>query len=170
MSPFEHRLSLLSLSQNPTTHWEVSKANIHPRKKYTFQTSEMAPKRKQTTKSSGTVTGTISTKPADKEEQAKARALKRAERVEAKRAEAEKRKEAVRPLLCHLCHQPQSGGHRLGRATRQRRLTVTFQGNAHFRAGEFHEAIQEYESAIEIHGPSVLCLSNLAAAWLKLEE
>jgi len=108
MSPFEHRLSLLSLSQNPTTHWEVSKANIHPRKKYTFQTSEMAPKRKQTTKSSGTVTGTISTKPADKEEQAKARALKRAERVEARRAEAEKRKEAVRPLLCHLCHQPRA--------------------------------------------------------------
>jgi len=96
-----------------------------------FQTSEMAPKRKQTTKSSSTVTSTISTKPADKEEQAKARALKRAERVEARRAEAEKRKEAVRPLLCHLCHhwqhQLQSGGYR--RATRrQRRLTVTFSG------------------------------------------
>ena len=86
----------------------------------------MAPKRKQTTKSSGTVTGMTSTNPSNKEEQAKARALKRAERVEARRVEAEKRKETVRPLLsvCHLCHQPQSGGHR--RATRQRRLTVTF--------------------------------------------
>ena len=73
------------------------------------QTLEMAPKRKQRTKSTGTVTGAVSTKPSSKkEEQATARTLKRAERVETKRVEAEKRKEAVRPRLCHqpetLCH------------------------------------------------------------------
>ena len=131
----------------------------------------MAPKRKQpeTTKSrsSGTVAGTISTKPGDKEEQAKARALKRAGRVEARLAEAEKRKEAVRPPLCH---NPRAVATDSDTRPRRRRLTVTFQGNAHFRAGEYHEAIDEYEAAIEIHGPSVPCLSNLAAAWLKLEK
>jgi hypothetical protein len=80
----------------------------------------MAPKRKQRIKSTGNVTRAVSTKPSSvKEEQAMARALKRAERVEAKRVEAEKRKEAVRPLLC-----PAFCATR--RATRQRHLTVTF--------------------------------------------
>ena len=81
----------------------------------------MAPKRKQRTKSTGNVTRAVSTKPSSvKEEQAMARALKRAEHVEAKRVEAEKRKEAVRPLLCPaaLCA--------TRRAMRQRHLTVTF--------------------------------------------
>jgi len=74
----------------------------------------MAPKRKQKTKSSSAASGTIPTKPSNREGEAMARALKRAERAEANRVEAEKRKEAVRPLLCTR------------RATRQRRLTVTF--------------------------------------------
>jgi len=66
-----------------------------------FQPLDMAPKRKQKAKSSGAVSGTISTKPSNREGEAMARALKRAERAETKRVEAEKRKEAVRPLLCH---------------------------------------------------------------------
>jgi Flp pilus assembly protein TadD len=46
---------------------------------------------------------------------------------------------------------------------------VKFQGNAHFRAGDYGEAIQEYQVAINIHGPNAAYLSNMAAAWLKLE-
>ncbi|KAH9035205.1 TPR-like protein [Lactarius pseudohatsudake] len=44
------------------------------------------------------------------------------------------------------------------------------QGNAHFRKGEYRKAIKEYEAAITINGPSPAYLSNMAAAWLKLEE
>ncbi|KAH8976948.1 hypothetical protein EDB92DRAFT_1898219 [Lactarius akahatsu] len=46
---------------------------------------------------------------------------------------------------------------------------MTFQGNAHFRKGEYREAIAEYEVAVKIHGPTATYLSNMAAAWLKLE-
>jgi hypothetical protein len=56
----------------------------------------MAPDCKQKAKSGGT--GSTS-KPSDKEELVKERALKRAEGVEARRVEAEKRKEAVRLRL-----------------------------------------------------------------------
>jgi hypothetical protein len=43
-------------------------------------------------------------------------------------------------------------------------------GNAHFGTGDYCKAVVEYEAAIQIHGPSTPYLSNLAAAWLKLEE
>jgi len=43
------------------------------------------------------------------------------------------------------------------------------QGNARFRKGEYRKAIEEYEAAITINGPSPAYLSNMAAAWLKLE-
>lgn len=33
----------------------------------------------------------------------------------------------------------------------------------------FSRAIIEYEVTIKIHGPIVMYLSNMAAAWLKLE-
>ncbi|KAH9059450.1 hypothetical protein EDB83DRAFT_2224440 [Lactarius deliciosus] len=42
-------------------------------------------------------------------------------------------------------------------------------GNTHFRKGEYREAIAEYEVAVKIHGPTATYLSNMAAAWLKLE-
>ncbi|KAI0249356.1 hypothetical protein BJV78DRAFT_1362909 [Lactifluus subvellereus] len=42
-------------------------------------------------------------------------------------------------------------------------------GNAHFHAGEYLKAIEEYDAAIKIHGPSAAYLSNMVAAWLKLE-
>ncbi|KAH8977998.1 hypothetical protein EDB86DRAFT_991424 [Lactarius hatsudake] len=42
-------------------------------------------------------------------------------------------------------------------------------GNALFRKGKYQKAIEEYEAAIKTHGPSVVYLSNMAAAWLKLE-
>ena len=59
-----------------------------------------------------TAGGTSSTKtPSDMEELAKARALKRAERVEARCIEAEKRKEAVR------LHVPPSSARRCARRT-----------------------------------------------------
>ena len=35
--------------------------------------------------------------------------------------------------------------------------------------GEYHDAIVEYEVAIKVHGPTAIYLSNMAAAWLKLE-
>ncbi|KAH9031280.1 hypothetical protein EDB84DRAFT_1562294 [Lactarius hengduanensis] len=41
-------------------------------------------------------------------------------------------------------------------------------GNAHFRKGEYRMAIAEYEAAIDIL-PTAAYLSNMAAAWLKLE-
>jgi hypothetical protein len=125
--PSRRRDSPSSLPEPNKPLGSVSKSDTHPRKNYAFKPFEMAPKRKQNrtsrTKSSGTLTGTISPKPlaVDREEEANARALKRAARVEARCAEAEKRKEAVRPLLCHLC---QHGGHRC--ETRQRRLTSMF--------------------------------------------
>ncbi|KAI0264881.1 hypothetical protein BC834DRAFT_237306 [Gloeopeniophorella convolvens] len=43
-------------------------------------------------------------------------------------------------------------------------------GNTHFRASEYHKAAEEYQAAIDRHGPRAVYLSNLAAAWLKLEE
>ncbi|KAF8258067.1 hypothetical protein EI94DRAFT_1755912 [Lactarius quietus] len=43
-------------------------------------------------------------------------------------------------------------------------------GNAHFRKGEFREAIAEYEVAIKVNGPTAKYFANMAAAWLKLEE
>ncbi len=46
---------------------------------------------------------------------------------------------------------------------------LTLQGNAHFRKEKYHEAIKEYEVAIKINGPNPAYLSNMAAAWLKLE-
>lgn len=68
----------------------------------------MAPKREQKAKSGGT----SSTKTSEKDEVVQARAVKRAERVVARLAQAEERKEAVRPhyLSCHplrttCCHQ-----------------------------------------------------------------
>ncbi|KAI9507888.1 hypothetical protein F5148DRAFT_1284683 [Russula earlei] len=42
-------------------------------------------------------------------------------------------------------------------------------GNAHFRAGEYLKAIVEYDATIMIHGLNPAYLSNMAAAWLKLE-
>lgn len=42
-------------------------------------------------------------------------------------------------------------------------------GNALFRKGKYRKAIAEYEAAIKTHGPSAVYLSNMAAAWLKLE-
>ncbi|KAH9059441.1 hypothetical protein EDB83DRAFT_2552313 [Lactarius deliciosus] len=42
-------------------------------------------------------------------------------------------------------------------------------GNALFRKGKYPMAIEEYEAAIKTHGPSAVYLSNMAAAWLKLE-
>jgi hypothetical protein len=67
----------------------------------------MAHGHRQIVKSSG---GTSSTKtPSDMEELVKARALKRAERVEARGIEAEKRKETVRlhvPLTPCAWHRP----------------------------------------------------------------
>ncbi|KAH8979479.1 hypothetical protein EDB92DRAFT_1955086 [Lactarius akahatsu] len=74
---------------------------------------------------------------AEYEELLKARALKRAQRAEARRGEAEGHKET---------------------------------GNAHFRKGEYCKVIEEYKAAITINGPSPAYLSNMAAAWLKLEE
>ncbi|KAH9172552.1 hypothetical protein EDB89DRAFT_2166499, partial [Lactarius sanguifluus] len=65
-------------------------------------------------------------------------------RAEARRVEAEEHKETVR--LLQDC------------------------GNTHFRKGEYRKAIEEYEAAITINGPSPAYLSNMAAAWLKLEE
>ncbi|KAI0264883.1 hypothetical protein BC834DRAFT_237374 [Gloeopeniophorella convolvens] len=44
------------------------------------------------------------------------------------------------------------------------------EGNIYFRAGEYHKAIEEYQTAVKKHGPRAVYLSNLAAAWLKLEE
>ncbi|KAH8981246.1 hypothetical protein EDB92DRAFT_192891 [Lactarius akahatsu] len=41
-------------------------------------------------------------------------------------------------------------------------------GNTHFRKGEYRMAIAEYEAAIDIL-PTAAYLSNMAAAWLKLE-
>ncbi|KAI0284828.1 hypothetical protein BC826DRAFT_1109520 [Russula brevipes] len=93
----------------------------------------MAPKHRRKAGSSGT----SSAKTSEREGPLEARALKRAERFEARRIEAEKHKEA---------------------------------GNVHFRAGDYFEAIEEYRIAIETHGPSAPYLSNIAAAWLKLEE
>lgn len=46
---------------------------------------------------------------------------------------------------------------------------LIFQGNAHFLKEEYRDAIAEYELAIKIHGPTAIYLSNMAAAWLKLE-
>ncbi|KAH9983249.1 hypothetical protein BJV74DRAFT_851408 [Russula compacta] len=43
-------------------------------------------------------------------------------------------------------------------------------GNAYFRAGDYPNAIGEYEAAIDIHGPSPASMSNMAAALLKLED
>ncbi|KAI0264879.1 hypothetical protein BC834DRAFT_880899 [Gloeopeniophorella convolvens] len=43
-------------------------------------------------------------------------------------------------------------------------------GNAHFRAGEYRDAIREYQIAVIKHGPRAAYLANLAAAWLKLGE
>ncbi|KAI0264884.1 hypothetical protein BC834DRAFT_237375 [Gloeopeniophorella convolvens] len=43
-------------------------------------------------------------------------------------------------------------------------------GNTHFRAGNYRQAIDEYQVAVDTHGPRAAYLSNLAAAWLKLEE
>jgi glutamate dehydrogenase/leucine dehydrogenase len=57
----------------------------------------MAPKHKQLAKTGGMSSTSTSS---DKEGLVKKRALKRAERVEARRVEAEKRKEAVRYSLC----------------------------------------------------------------------
>ncbi|KAI9458499.1 hypothetical protein F5148DRAFT_1220668, partial [Russula earlei] len=48
-------------------------------------------------------------------------------------------------------------------------LSDMFKGNAHFRAGEYLKAIVEYDAAIMIHGSNPAYLSNMAAAWLKLE-
>lgn len=59
----------------------------------------MAPKHQKKAKSSVV----SSTKTSDKEELLQARAVKRAERVEARRVHAEKHKEDVCPH-CHLCH------------------------------------------------------------------
>ncbi|KAF8553339.1 TPR-like protein [Imleria badia] len=44
------------------------------------------------------------------------------------------------------------------------------EGNAFFRNGNFSDAVDRYQQAIEVHGPSVkpVLLSNLAAAYLKL--
>ncbi|KAI9438976.1 hypothetical protein H4582DRAFT_1946018 [Lactarius indigo] len=98
-------------------------------------TAAMAPNRRKTAKASGprTTAKTV----AEYEELLNARALKRAQRAEARRVEAEGRKET---------------------------------GNAHFRKGEYRKAIKDYEAAITINGPSAAYLSNMAAAWLKLEE
>ncbi|KAI0264870.1 hypothetical protein BC834DRAFT_1042072 [Gloeopeniophorella convolvens] len=43
-------------------------------------------------------------------------------------------------------------------------------GNAHFHSGEYQKAIEEYKLAVKVHGPRAAYWSNLAAAWLKLEE
>ncbi|KAF8268653.1 hypothetical protein EI94DRAFT_1727155 [Lactarius quietus] len=42
-------------------------------------------------------------------------------------------------------------------------------GNAYFRKGQYRKAIEKYETAIKIHGPSTAYLANMAAAWLKLD-
>lgn len=43
------------------------------------------------------------------------------------------------------------------------------QGNVHFRKGQYQQAIEKYDMAMKTHGPSPAYLSNMAAAWLKLE-
>ncbi|KAI9455386.1 hypothetical protein F5148DRAFT_1288276 [Russula earlei] len=48
-------------------------------------------------------------------------------------------------------------------------LSDMFQGNAHFRAGEYLKAIVEYDAAIMIHGSNTAYPSNMAAARHKLE-
>lgn len=61
----------------------------------------------------------------------------------------------------------------ISRVASRNRISRTrswLQGNAHFREGEYRKAIAEYEGAIKIHGPTPAYLSNMAAAWLKLEE
>jgi tetratricopeptide (TPR) repeat protein len=44
------------------------------------------------------------------------------------------------------------------------------QGNVHFREGRYEDAVTCYERAIMTYGPRVVYMSNLAAAYLKLEE
>lgn len=100
-----------------------------------------------------------------REQMVQARAVKRAGRVEARRVQAEERKEAVRPHY-FSCHPSRTAScYRMAMS-----LIIMFKGNAHFRAGDYRKAIDEYDATIKIHGPSAPYLSNMAAAWLKLEE
>ena len=94
-SRFKHPLFPLSSPSLNLLPSAIEKKSFVPIKIHTVQTLAMAPDRKQIAQSSGT--SSIKTS-SDKEGLVNARALKRAERVEARRVEAEKRKEAVRLL------------------------------------------------------------------------
>ncbi|KAH8979476.1 hypothetical protein EDB92DRAFT_1955083 [Lactarius akahatsu] len=117
----------------------------------------MAPKRYQPPKA-----GIISTssKTSDKEELLKARALKRTERVKARCEEAEKHKEVARRIASPsvLC-----------RVNKSHRMLMP-QGNALFRKGEYRKAIEEYEAAIKIHGPSPAYLHWMENTLLPLTK
>jgi hypothetical protein len=108
--------------------------------------------------------GSGSTEKSDKEELLKARTLRRAERAEARRVEAEIHKEAVCPPVSSIAADP-----RVVATIALQKLTNTFQGNAYFREGDYPKAVLEYDAAMKIHGPRLAYLSNAAAAWLKME-
>ncbi len=104
--------------------------------------------------------GTSITTQAPRKEELLARALKRGERANARRVYAEQHKATVRTVTCI------SGLHHINESPSD---TCTFQGNAHFRRGEYRKAIAEWEVAMKINGPTATLLSNMAQAWLNLE-
>ncbi len=98
---------------------------------------------------------------APRKEELLARALKREERANARHVDAEQHKATVRTMS--LCI---SGLHRVDESPSD---VFIFQGNAHFRRGEYRKAMAEWEVAMKIAGPSATLLSNMAQAWLNLE-
>ena len=49
-------------------------------------------------------------------------------------------------------------------------LADPIQGNKSFAKGDYQGAIQAYKEAIDIHGDQPVYLTNLAAAYLKLDK
>lgn len=84
-----------------------------------------------------------------------ARALKRAEAKTEKIRKAEMHKEEVSSNLGLSCI---SGDN-----------VSILKGNIHFKNGRYEEAVESYKTALDIHGAKVVYMSNLAAAYLKLE-
>ncbi|KAI0345588.1 hypothetical protein BDW22DRAFT_1426260 [Trametopsis cervina] len=44
------------------------------------------------------------------------------------------------------------------------------EGNEHYKAGRYEQAVESYEAAITTYGPRAVYMNNLAAAYLKLEK
>lgn len=83
-------------------------------------------------------------------------------RREEREASLERRKREAEKLKEEVCHSPETLSNNL--------VLTYFQGNSHFKEGCYVEAIGKYNEAAKVVGMRPVIMSNLAAAYLKLEQ